>query len=130
MTMKMPKSIGACIDLLYETRQKRLDGQKAVDAVALQEREIEDHILKQFEKVELSGAKGGIAQVSIKQTVVYNISDWDAVFSYATKHNAPDLLQKRLSSTAIRDRLDNGEEIPGIESFTKIGLSLTKVSAK
>lgn len=126
MTIKFPKAIGACIDTLYELRAKRLAGQKAVDAVKAEEAMYEAHILETFTKSELRGAKGDVATAAVKSQVVYNIEDWDKYWAWVEANGAKDCVQKRLSQDAIRARYDNGEEVPGVESFTKITLSLTK----
>jgi hypothetical protein len=43
------------------------------------------------------------------------------------RKKAYELLQKRLSATAIQERWDAGEKIPGVEVFTTVGVSLTKI---
>jgi hypothetical protein len=128
MTVKFPKTLGECIDQLYELRAKRLAGQKAVDLVKAEEAEYENHILATFSKSDLRGAKGDLATAGVKRTTVYNITDWDLYTKWIDANQAWDCLQKRLASTAIAARFDNGEEIPGVESFEKVSLSLTKAS--
>lgn len=126
MTTKFPTTIGACIDELYELRAKRLAGQKEVDRVKAIEQMYEDHILANFTKTDLRGAKGDIATAAIKKSTVYNIDDWSAYTQWVHDNEAYDCLQKRLSSTAIAARFDNGEEVPGVSTFEKVSLSLTK----
>lgn len=41
------------------------------------------------------------------------INDWDAFYQYVADTKSFDLLHKRLSSTAFKDRLSSGEGIPG-----------------
>lgn len=126
MTTKFPATIGACIDALYVLRAKRLAGQKEVDKVKAEEAQYEEHILNNFTKTDLRGAKGDIATAAVKSATVYNIDDFDAYFSWVEANDARDCVQKRLSQTAIAARFDNGETVPGVSSFTKISLSLTK----
>ena len=61
MTVKFPKALGECIDQMYLLRAKRLDAQKAVDALKAEESMYEEHILNTFTKVSLNGAKGDVA---------------------------------------------------------------------
>lgn len=128
MTVKFPKTLGECIDNLYQLRAKRLAGQKAVDLVKAEEQEYENHILNSFSKADLRGAKGELATAGVKKTTVYNIEDWDTFYAWVEANDAKDCLQKRLASTAIADRMANGEEVAGVSSFEKISLSLTKAS--
>ena len=72
--MKYPKAVGACIDQLYTMRAERLAAQKEVDAMKKQEADLEEHILKQFGKAELNGAKGSVATAAIKTVRTLNLS--------------------------------------------------------
>jgi len=129
MTIKFPKSLGDCIDKLYELRAMRLAGQKEVDRVKAEETLWSDHILNSFTKSDLKGAKGSIATAGIKHQTVYNIEDWAQYIEWVAENGAYDCLQKRLSAQAIAARFDNGVEVPGVSAFDKITLSLTKTGA-
>ena len=124
--IKFPKALGECIDKLYELRAIRLAGQKEVDRVKAEEELWSEHIINNFNKADLKGAKGNVATAAIKTSTVYNIADWGLYTKWVHENGAYDCLQKRLSSTAVAARFDNGEEIPGVEPFAKISLSLTK----
>ena len=129
MTKKTyPKTIGACVDALYELRAKRLEGQKQVDLVKAQEAELEDHIIETFGKAEIGGAKGQVATASIKTTVTATIVDWDTFIAHVAKTKDWELVQKRAGVTAVKERWDDGKEVPGVEPLSKISLSLTKVA--
>ena len=54
------------------------------------------------------------------------ITDWNEFYGYVTKTNSFDLLHKRLSSTAFKDRWEAGETIPGSTTAEVWGLSVTK----
>lgn len=131
MANKFPKTLGACIDLAYEARAERLEYQRSVEeklaAMKKREDEIEEHILQSFDKSDIEGAKGSIATASVSRLVVPAVKDWPKVFAYISKKKAWDLMEKRMARVAYRDRLEAGEIIPGVESFTKVSLSLTKV---
>ena len=54
------------------------------------------------------------------------VQDWATFYKYVSETNSYDLLHKRLSNTAFRDRWAAGEEIPGT-SFSQIWeVSITK----
>jgi hypothetical protein len=126
MTIKFPATVGGCIDALYEARAKRLDFQREVDAMGEVERAYETHILEAFSKQELNGAKGEIATAGIKRSTVYQISDWEAFTKYVAATDSWELMRKQPGARACEEHFSNGEEIPGITPFVKIGLSLTK----
>jgi hypothetical protein len=124
----MPASIGEAIDLLYQMRATRLERQKQIDEAQAQETALKQHIIANFDVINLEGAKGHIATASIKRSTQANVTDWVAFREYIVENGAWDLVQKRTSITGLKDRWDNKEVIPGVESFTVIDLSLTKVS--
>lgn len=127
MAVKYPKSIGACIDMLYEQRAERLELQKIVDNAKAEEAKLEEHIINSFGKQELNGAKGDVAIAAVKRDTVLNVTDWDGLLAWVVKTKSWDVLRKQPSSTAIKARWNNHEEVPGVEPFVKVSLSLTKV---
>lgn len=123
--VKVPKELGAAIDLLFKIREGRRKMQQEVDAVKAQENEIENIIFERFGKSDLEGARGKLAQCSIKRSEVANIDDWEAFEKYVKKTGELDLFQRRISLEAIRERWSDGRAVPGVAKFTKISLSLT-----
>ncbi len=124
--MGFPKTMGACIDQLYALREERHGIEKKADVVKKKESLLEAHVLETFAKSELDGARGKRATAGVTQTTVGTVKDWDKLYKYVVKHKAFELLQKRLSSTAYRERLDAKEKVPGVEPFLTTKLSLTK----
>lgn len=124
--MKFPTTIGACIDQLYKLRKERHDIEKKAEAVKEKETELEGYILETFKKTDLDGARGKMAVVGVSQSTVPSVKDWDKLYKYIKKEDAWDLLQKRVSATAYRERMDAKEVVPGVESFVVTKLSLQK----
>ena len=62
----------------------------------------------------------------MEQKVYPAIKDWTAFYDYVTRTNSFDLLHKRLSNTAFRDRWAAGEEIPGTSSSSIWEVAITK----
>lgn len=130
VNIKVPASLGEAIDLLDKLRDERLElGAKLADVKA-REDFIEGAIFNRFEKSKLEGGRGKIAQASISMQEVPTIEDSDAFYGYIKKSGELDLLQRRVSSTAVRERWKAGKVVPGVGKFTKISLSLTKLRNK
>ena len=125
--MKFPKQLGACADKLYQLRQKRLDAQKAVDAIQAEESAIKQHIIDNLPKSEASGISGKLARVTIVKKEVPQVKDWEAFYKYIKKTNQFDLMQRRLTDTAIKERWEAGKEVPGVERFISVTVSMNKV---
>ena len=120
-------TIGAAIDLLYAMRQERYDAQRAVDAMKAKEKELEATVLRLLNAQDLNQGKGVNAIASVSVDEQPTVTDWDAFYAYVQTTGEFDLLQRRVSSTAIKARWDNAAEVPGVGKFTQPSLSLRKV---
>lgn len=54
------------------------------------------------------------------------IEDWNAFYAYVSDTKSYDLMHKRLSNTAFRDRWAAGEQIPGTKSSEIWEITVTK----
>lgn len=126
---KLPKSMGACADLYFEARQKRLAADKAAAELKAEEVRIANYIIDNLDK-NSTGAAGKHHRVQVITKVKHRVNPekWNDFYKWVAKNNAFDLLQKRLSDEALRDRLANSKaKIPGVEPFNAVTISLTKV---
>jgi hypothetical protein len=126
MADNFPKTPGACVDLFYKLRSERIELERSVKDLKEQQDRLEEHIFNVFKKGDLEGCKGKTAVGSITRTVVPDVQDWDSFYAYMIKSKQLDLLERRPSRAACRERWDNDVEIPGVAQFEKIGLSVTK----
>jgi len=124
--VKFPKTIGDAVDMLIDMRDKRLAAQKLVDAQSEQEKALQAHIIQKLEEQGMEGAKGKNATVSITKSTQANVLDWTEFYKYISKKKDWGLLQQRTAITALRERWDHKEVIPGVEPITVRGLSLTR----
>lgn len=53
-----------------------------------------------------------------QNTTAANIEDWDAVMQYVKKHDAFDILQRRIAPAQLKARLDAGAKIKGASTIT------------
>lgn len=125
--LKMPTSLGATIDLLWSLREERKAAEAVVNGIKEKEAAVEAHLMNNFDKSGLDGAKGKLGLATLKHSTVADVTDWPAFYGYIQKNKAWDLLQKRPSITAIRERWDANKEIPGITPKDITTLSLTQV---
>lgn len=125
--MKLPTTIGATIDLLYKLGEQRKEQEAELKKLKEQEKAIELHLLNNFQKSEINGARGKLAQFSVGSSVVADVTDWDALWKYITKNKAYDMVQKRVSVTACRARWDNKKQIPGVDPQEIVTFSLRKI---
>ena len=61
----------------------------------------------------------------IKSTTQYNVKDWQKLYALIKRDDAFELLHKRISSTAVRERFKNGGFVEGVEPVEVPSLVLT-----
>lgn len=118
--------LGGLIDLLYATRVQRLDAEKEIKALKTKEVGFRMRIKQMLDAASLEAGSGKTATTSVCYTTEPTAKDWPAIYSYIVENDAFDMLQRRLSATAVRDRWNDGIIIPGIEKFDTWDLSLVK----
>lgn len=120
--------LGGLIDLLYATRVKRLEAEKEIKALKTSEVAYRVRIKQMLDAASLEAGSGKLATTSVCYTTEPTAKDWPSIYSYIVENDAFDMLQRRLSATAVRDRWNEGIIIPGIDKFDSWDLSLTKRS--
>lgn len=123
----LPKTLGACADALYTTRQDRLVVQKKIDELAAREAALREHLIAVLPKSDATGAAGKIALAQVKTKRVPQVDDWDALYKHVKRTGDFTLLQRRLANDAIAERWDAGKKIPGVVPFNTVTVSVTKL---
>lgn len=79
------------------------------------------------EKLDASATKLGKA--AIRREFVPSVNDWGKVYAFIKKHDAFELLQKRMTATAWRERYENDELVPGTEAFQNVSVRLSRTKS-
>ena len=74
---------------------------------------IEADIMEQMSNAGISQAASDKASCNMKKVTHPAITDWDAFYKHVAQTGEFELLHKRLSLAAIRERWEAGKEIPG-----------------
>ncbi len=122
----MALKLGEQIDSLYEFDRKIKSVEESLRGLKSKRAELETKLLRAFDKEDIDGCKGKRGLARIKKARFPSIKDRRKFDKYVIKHKALDLFQNRVSSTAYFARLEDGEAVPGIAIFERIGVSITK----
>ena len=116
------------IDAYIAYRTQRLAKDREAAEIKELEEQVKDAIISKFREQGLTamGANNGV--VKMAKTVEPQGQDWIAIWNYIRETDQFDLLHRRLSSTAIKERWEAGEEIPGVgkQDVYKLTVSGTK----
>jgi hypothetical protein len=67
----------------------------------------------------------------ITTTDFANVADWDAVLDFIRTNEAYDMLEKRVSKTAVRSYIEATKEVPaGVNYGTKLEVNVRKPATK
>lgn len=124
---KLPKTQAACADLLYTTREERLQLQRAVDKLQERETALKEFFIATLPKNEATGIAGRVAVVQLSTSPVPVVEDWDKFYAFVKKTNAFQFLQRRVSDSAVKDFWDNKKQVPGVGRFNAVKVSCTKI---
>lgn len=128
-------SVDAVVATYMKLRAKK-------DAIEAQVKSEVDGIKQQMEKIEAWIKEQADAQgvtsfktnhgTAFLTTVDYAIvADWDAVLNYIRENEAYDMLEKRVSKTAVRGYIENTKTVPpGVNYGTKLEVSIRKPTKK
>jgi hypothetical protein len=117
---------GDLIDSLYK-QDKVIDSIEAKLREAKQKREeIQARLLKKFGVSKLNGARGKLGTAFVKQTPHASMENRPKLLKYIIRNKAWDLFTNHVASKAYFDRVDNGEQVPGVKVFTSTRVSVTK----
>lgn len=123
----MPASIGLCADEYSRVRELRLAMQKLVDNVKERESEIREHIIQNLSKSDDTGAAGKRYRAQIVIKPQPRLSDWDKFTQFVAENNRFDLMHKRVADKPVKDIWEEGGEVPGVEAFNVVDVSITKI---
>jgi len=122
----MTVKIGTLIDRLQRVSLQVKELTAKVEKAKADKEAAKKLVLDQLKSLGLESARGNLATVTHTETTIAEVVDRKKVWAYIQRNKATDLLQFRVSNPAFRERLDAGKKVPGLKSFVKHDLSVTK----
>lgn len=115
---------GDLIDRLFMLREEKRRIDSEIKEIEAQMTVATDQIFVSLDTLKMTRGDGKFAAVSINESVVPNVEDWDLFLDYIYKKKAGHLLQRRASTEACRETFERKGSIPGVSAFVKRTLSL------
>ena len=118
---------GMLVECYERTRTKRL----ALDKEAAGFKEIEEAYKEELIYRMVQSKVGALASTShvVKMKMVDKPTpkNWDLIHQYIIENGAWELMQNRLTQSAVEERWEAGEAIPGIDKFPVYNVSVSKL---
>lgn len=127
------------IDKVVAKYVKLRDEKAAIEAeakersAALKEKMIilDAYIREEAEKQGVTSFKTKHGTAYVTTTDFATVADWDAVLNFVKENEAYDLLERRVSKSAVRGYLEETKEVPaGINYGTKLSVGIRRPSKK
>lgn len=107
------------VEQLHAKRTARLELNKQAAILEQEELDLKRQILKLSKKSQVIGRYA----VIVDEEKVPNVESWPELIKYIKETGSVDLLQKRLTTSAVKLRMDEGE-LPGVKLITKINITV------
>lgn len=117
-------TLGATIDKMWKLREDKRALDAQIKAIDVEIKALETDMFELLDAQDTRKAEGKNASVSINESVVCNVEDWDALWPWIAKTKNFHLIQKRVSDPGVRELWALGKVIPGAQPFIKRTLSL------
>jgi hypothetical protein len=111
---------------LFDMREQRLSLQRQVDKMEQEEKDLMYTLTNRMvSDSALTTTEDGF--VAKRKTVNSPIvQDWTLTLDFIRTTGQVDLLQKRLTESAVKARWDSGVDIPGVDKLVKHTVTITK----
>jgi len=129
MTLTVEQVVGTYIKLRRKKEALENQVKADVDAIKASMGKIEAWLMEKADADGVTSFKTTAGTAFVTTTDFANVADWDAVLTFIKSHDAFDMLEKRVSKTAVRAYMDeSGDVPPGINYGTKIGINVRKAA--
>lgn len=120
--------LAAKADRMATLRQQRLDLQKQAEAIEEEEKTLRKTIIDELlASTTMTGVSGMTVRVTLVPKTVPQVEDWEAFQKHIKKTGDFDLIQRRVSDKAVRERWEAGKTVPGVTTYTFHDLSVNKL---
>jgi hypothetical protein len=130
----MSLTVGDVIDTYIKLRNRK----DAIEAEAkARVKEIKEKLDKLEAWLKIKADEEGVTSFKTTSGTAFltvvdyaNVADWDATLEFIRGNEAYDLLEKRVSKTAVRSYIENDKTVPpGINYGTKVEVNVRKPAA-
>lgn len=129
--LTVDKVVAGYITLRQQKQTIEREAEEKVNAIKANMVKIEAWLLAKANEQGVTSFKTQHGTAFVTTTDFANVADWDAMLSYVKDNEAYDLLEKRVSKTAVRGYIESRGAVPaGVNYGTKLEVNIRKPTAK
>lgn len=99
---------------ISQIEEERLEHDRASRKLKTVEDNLRASLIKAMHDDNLTTLETDVIYIGVTQSVRPTIMSWEELEKFIREHNAVDLLQKRLTESAVKLRWDDGIQVPGV----------------
>ena len=131
MTVTVDAVIKKYMKLRSQKEAVEAEIKERVDKIKADMAKLEAFLQAKMDADGLTSFKSEHGTAFLTTTDFANVEDWDAVLRFIREEEAYDMLEKRVSKTAVRGYIEANKEVPpGIKYGTKLGVNIRKPAAR
>jgi hypothetical protein len=136
MTTEVPKlTIDAAIKTYLVLRRQKegieAETKATVDELKTKMGKIESWLQAKADEAGVTSFKTEVGTAFLTSADFASVADWDAMLDYVTRNKAYDLLERRVSRSAVRGYIDSTGQVPdGVNYGTKVSVNVRKPTKK
>lgn len=120
----VPAAVGRAVTEYAAARRKLATAQARLKPLEDEAARRGEALMDLLDRHRLTSARVGSVGVSLGKPIVPTIEDWDRFVTFVVKTRGYDLLQRRVSAEAWRERLEAKVVVPGVKGFARRTLTL------
>lgn len=121
------RKLAELADAMFTLREERYALQRRVEELHKHEGEIKATLLAEIPLTGATGVSGKLAAVKVVEKKTARVFDWTALYAHVETTGNFELLQRRVSEAAVKERWAEDEDVPGVECAQVFDLSVSKV---
>jgi len=126
MTEKQTLTTADLIARLVDIREEKRKIKAREKELNDEWRSLEFEALTRLDDQGMDKASSKRGTISIGETVLPQVIDWDTFGEHIIQTDALYLLQRRPAAAAYRELLESGETVPGVDSYIHRSINLRK----
>lgn len=125
--MNISDVIRAYVKLRDQKAAIEAEARERVAEIKAKMAKLETFIKMQMDAQGVTSLKSEYGTAFLTTTDYASVADWDAVLEFIRKHEAYDLLEKRVSKLAVRNYIEQmGSVPPGVDYGTKVEVNIRR----
>ena len=130
MSFTVEQVVGTYMKLRRKREALEAETKAGLDEIKVKMGKLEAWLMQKADDEGVTSFKTESGTAFVTTTDYANVADWDAVLTFIKDNEAFDMLEKRVSKTAVRGYMDaNGSVPPGITYGSKLGINIRKAGS-